>query len=78
MPVKPRPAARSTNPKTTGKHANMKRPPGKTAEPSRAHRNDTTEAKEQNRRIAKTHPTRNASSARKDSPAKNRRGNEPR
>ena len=35
-------------------------------QPARAHRNDTPEAKAQQRGTAKTHPTRNASSARKD------------
>ena len=36
--------------------------------PSRAHRDDTSEAKAQRRGVPKTHPTRSASAARKDKP----------
>jgi hypothetical protein len=34
--------------------------------PARAHRDDTPEARDQRRRVAKTHPTRATSAARKD------------
>jgi hypothetical protein len=74
--MKPRASTKSTNPKTTGNFPKERPAGGAGARASRAHRNDTTEAREQVARIPKTHPTRNAQSARKDSPAKNRRGNE--
>ena len=42
-----------------------KHPPGHNPHPPRAHRGDTTEAITQRRRLAKTHPTRSPSKARK-------------
>ena len=74
MPAKPRPSTRSSNRKTAATNF----PKQKSADPkrARAHRNDTWEAREQTRRTPKTHPTRNASSSRKDSMSKVRRGDQ--
>jgi hypothetical protein len=62
MARQPRPSTRSSNPKTVSKRG-RNRAPG--AAP-RAHRDDTPEAREQNRRASKTHPTRNPGARRKD------------
>jgi hypothetical protein len=66
MATKPRGTVTSSNPKTTTKG---KAGGGDPSRPARAHRGDTFEAREQKRRLPKTHPTRNARSraaARKD------------
>ena len=61
---RPRGSTKSSNPKTTGK--NPKEPAPRESRPTRAHRNDTPEAKMQRRGMPKTHPDRSASAARKD------------
>ena len=65
-PRKAKATKKSTNPNTSGrKRAGV----GAGNRPARAHREDTTEAREQRARLAKTHPTANARSraaARKD------------
>jgi hypothetical protein len=66
MATRPRASKTSFNPQTTTKGRAGGGDPSK---PSRAHRDDTFEAREQQRRLPKTHPTRNARShaaARKD------------
>jgi hypothetical protein len=60
MASRPRPSTRSSNPKTT-----KKRTSGRTGEPPRPQRDDTGEAREQDRRAPKTHPTRTAGARRK-------------
>jgi hypothetical protein len=55
-----RPSTRSSNPKTT-----KKRTSGRTGQPPRPQRDDTAEAREQERRAPKTHPTRAAGARRK-------------
>ena len=61
---------KSANPKTTVEHTGQgKQPQGR---PARAHRNDTPEAKTQQSRASKTHPTRNPGAVRKDKPAGSR------
>ena len=56
---KPAPSKMSSNPKTaTGGKAGG----GRTGEPARAQRDDTTEARQQKERMPKTHPNRNADS----------------
>lgn len=54
----------SSNPKTT--RGNQDQSPPGTPRESRARRNDTPEARQQQAGMNKTHPTRNAQSARKD------------
>jgi hypothetical protein len=61
---RPRGSTKSRNPKTTGK--NPKEPAPREPRPTRAHRNDTPEARGQRGGMPKTHPTRAASAARKD------------
>ena len=63
MASKPRPSTRSSNPKTT-----KKRTSGRTGASPRPQRGNTPEAREQDRRAAKTHPTRHVGARRKDKP----------
>ena len=62
------PSKRSSNPKTTrgSQEKGTKSPRGV----ARAHRDDTFEAREQQRRAPKTHPNRAAGSRRKDAAEK--------
>ena len=55
MPTKPRASTRSTN-ANTSRNAQKTGRDHKDRKPPRAHRNDTPEAKEQERRMPKTHP----------------------
>ena len=59
-----KPSKRSTNSKTTGDFPGQRR--NASTGRARAHRDDTPEAREQQRRLPKTHPTRNPSASRKD------------
>ena len=68
MASRPRGSTKSSNPRTTGDV--NKTPGGPSA--ARADRIDTPEAKEQNRRSPKTHPTRAVGSRRKGSGGRDR------
>ena len=68
MASRPRGSTKSSNPRTTG---DINKTPGG-PRPARAQRNDTPEAKEQNRRSPKTHPTRAAGSRRQGSGGRDR------
>lgn len=55
MPTRPRPSTRSSNPNTS-RNAQKVGADGKDRKPARAHRDDTPEAREQRKRLPKTHP----------------------
>ncbi len=61
MASRPRPSTRSSNPRTT-----KKRTSGRPGQPAHPQRNDTPEAREQDSRAPKTHPTRDTGARRKD------------
>lgn len=65
MASKPRPSTKSSNPKTARKH-HPGQDAGQATKPARGQRRDTPEARKQQARVAKTHPTRNPVKARKD------------
>lgn len=67
MASKPSPTHTSSNPKTTGKHPKEKPFEDGPRKTTRAHRDDTPEAKRQYDRTPKTHATRGiAGAVRKD------------
>ena len=68
MPAKPKPSAKSSNPNTS-RNAQKTAADGKDRRPTRAHRDDTPEAKTQRDRMPKTHPN----SARRQAAARKRR-----
>jgi len=67
MASRPRGSTKSSNPKTTAGGQGTRG--GEGSRQSRAQRDDTPEAKTQNRQSTKTHPTRAQGSRRKDNKA---------